>query len=189
MPSPHTPGRGTSGEVFCCRSSLSGSTPGAAGPGSSHPASPGSRLTLPHVPGNGAVLETRFWAPCSRQCLLGYKPQVNHVLYKMKHFDPRLEGCHLHFLPTVSQPVQYIYFMTPKQGKDVASQLLHLYEFCSFACVSYTYSVPVARNSYRVPVLAAAPLGDSGLSCHEGCRSHPCCRRLGAGKVWLLSYS
>lgn len=82
--------------TFLSQAALGGQ--GAAGLSLHYPAAPGSHFALPDVPGDGSVLETVFWALCSGQCVLGYKPQVNHVLYKMKHLDPVVEGHHLNLL-------------------------------------------------------------------------------------------
>lgn len=140
-------------------------------------------FTLPCAPGNGAALETCSWALCSRQCLLGYKPLVNNVLYKMKYFDPRLEGDHLHLLASHVPAFAYIHFMTQKQGSD-----LHLHVFCAYSI--HTHCVCSQSGTFKKLLqgscVAAAPMRDSGLFQHRGCMSHCCCSKV--KQAWYGCY-
>lgn len=130
---------------------------------------------LPRVPGNGAALETHSWVLCSRQCLVGYKPLVNHVLYKVKLFDPRLEGCHIHLLASHVSALAYIHFMTHKQGKD-----LHQHEFCVYSI--RTHCVCGQTGTFK-KLLQGSCVGSSSherqwASWHGGCMSLCCCSKI-----------
>lgn len=153
---------------------------GAAGLSLHCPAAPGSHFALPDVPGDGAVLETVFWALCSGQCVLGYKPQVNHVLYKMKHLDPVVEGHHLNLLAShiTACAIHLLYDISKGQGSAItaASSICIL-------CVLHTCMVcsqtRTPKKPYRGPVLGSSPLRGGGFFLAWGCRSHSFCRKAG----------
>lgn len=144
-------------------------------------------FTFPCAPGNGAALETCSWALCSRQCLLGYKPLVNNVLYKMKYFDPRLEGDHLHLLASHVPAFAYIHFMTQKQGSD-----LHLHVFCAYSIHTYTLCLQPVWNFQKA--LTGLLCGSSSYERQwafpaQGVHVPLLLQQGEAGLVWLLSYS